>query len=525
MKNPTVTLCPADDCGGIFADALNKLAAIDGAKKLVLSPGVYRFDKKSAIQKYLPVSNTISQSEQQTKHIGLLLENIDDLTIEGNGARLLMNGDMSAVVLKNCRNISLLDLVVDYLRPRISEMTVIKVDGMTAEFKIHADSPWLIEDGRFYWVNADGIMEKGLSGLVVQCAAPGNTSNLRSAFNPVNEAVSVEVTGENILRFTYESAVELKLGEVWQFRDPSRRENGIVIDNCENITLEGLSLGFTPGLGIVAQMSRDLTIRHHRHAPLPGSGRVCAAHADCIQISSCYGNVEIADGFFSGSQDDPINVHGTYLGVEKVDGNSVVVRFCQQETWGWLPFKVGDEVCFVRRKDILQTTVCVVKEAVMLDPFHVKLLLDKEFAPDDDVEYVLENLSANPDVYIHDCIFECYPTRGVLLTSSGKCRICNNEFRQTAARPAVFISADVNSWYESGAVRDVEISGNLFRFCQAASVEVFPKCPQPGSVAIHRNIRVFDNSFDDCAVPRLAYLSVDDLQSDIPTEFIKNLAE
>ena len=525
MKSKSVHLVPGRACGRIFCDALAGLALVPGEKELILAPGEYVFDKAEATEKYLPVSNTIGKDEPQIKHIGLLIENIDDLTIDGNCAKLLMNGDMSGIVVKNCRNIQLKNLHLDYIRPRISEMKVLEVSGNTATFFTHADSPWQLDDnGRLCWVNADGIVESFESRQVVQCAAPDNSSNLRQLFNPVRDAVKTDVIDSRTVKFSYSEPPPMEVGQVWQFRDPSRRENGIVIANSENITLDGMELNFTPGLGVVAQMSRNISILHHRHAPAAGSGRVCAAHADCIQISSCYGRVEIADSFFSGSQDDPINIHGTYLGVEKVSGSEIELRFCQPETWGWMPFSPGDEVCLARKESFQREDFFCVKKCVTLDGDRVVLELDREIDGTlNCAEYVLENMSAYPDVELHNCIFECYPTRGLLLTSGGKCRVYRNEFRQTAARPAIYIAGDANSWFESGGVRDVKIFDNLFRFCPAAAVEINPAIRKFGSSAVHRNIEIVNNRFENCSPARLRYISADDLRSDIPGEFIQQI--
>lgn len=524
MKSKSLHLSPSGaSCGKIFRDALAELAAFPGKKELILAPGEYIFEKAEATEKYLPVSNTVSQSAPQFKHIGLLLENVNGLTIEGNGAKLLMKGDMSGIVVKNCRNIELKNLILDYTRPRISEMKVLEVSGNTATFQPHADSPWILDEkGRFCWVNADGIIETFESRQVVQCAAPDNSSNLRQLFNPVRDAVKVEVLSASQVKFTYNDPPPVKIGQVWQFRDPTRRENGVVIADSENILLEKMELNFTPGLGIVAQMSKDIAILRHRHAPAAKSGRVCAAHADCIQISSCYGKVEIAESFFSGSQDDPINIHGTYLGVEKISGKEITLRFCQEETWGWMAFKPGDEICLVRKDDFQRENSARVEKCLKVEKDLVQLELDRELDKEINcAEYVLENMSAYPDVELHDCIFECYPTRGLLLTSAGKCRVYRNEFRQTAARPAIYISGDVNSWYESGGVRDVKIFDNLFRFCPAAAVEIDPKIRKPGKNAVHRNIEIVNNRFENCSPCRLTYIGTEGLKTDIPEEFIE----
>jgi len=518
MGKALITLAPGSDCAPLFYEALRILGESDGPKVLQLAPGKYVFRKENAAEVYFPVSNTILRSEPQIKHVGIFASRIDDLAIEGNGAELLFDGDMSAIILDHCNRVRLEDITVNYLHPRVSEMRVLQCDETSALFSIHPSSRWTTdEDGRFCWLNADGMPETTQRPQVVQVASPGNASNLRTIFNPIRQAASFEILSDDSVRFHYLEPHPLNAGETWQFRDPSRRENGIVIANCHAVALDGLQLGFTPGLGVVCQMTKDIIIRNHRHAPLPGSGRVCAALADCIQVSSCYGTVEIADSYFSGAQDDPINIHGTYLAIEKTSGNKVWLRFCQSETWGWLPFLPGDEVCPVRRKDFKRGHSYHVVDARLIDAVHVVLTLDERVCDvDAPAQFVMENMSAYPDAYIHDCVFECYPTRGILLTSAGKCRICNNEIRQTAGRPAIHISGDANSWYESGGVRDVEITGNRFRYSTYTAINIEPELNAEPEEPVHTNIRIHDNTFEECSGPYLRYHSTAGLQTDIP---------
>ena len=118
MKKHVLHLNPPEGSAcAEFAGVLKHFAGIRGKKFLTLEKGVYSFCKDDSVEMVLPVSNTVDREDSQRKHIGLVLENIDDLTVEGNGAKLLMCGDMSAIVIKNCRNVHLKDLTVDYRRP------------------------------------------------------------------------------------------------------------------------------------------------------------------------------------------------------------------------------------------------------------------------------------------------------------------------------------------------------------------------------------------------------------------------
>lgn len=128
--------------------------------------------------------------------------------------------------------------------------------------------------------------------------------------------------------------------------------------------------------------------------------------------------------------------------------------------------------------------------------------IDAKFAAQNNV--VVENISYCPDVEIQNCEFKAIPTRGILCTSSGKVRIHNNTFTNTAMAH-IFISNDASDWYESGPVRDVEIYENTFNL-QATKQYEQRNCPgvlvQPITLGrkitlpIHKNISIHDNTFD-----------------------------
>jgi hypothetical protein len=60
---------------------------------------------------------------------------------------------------------------------------------------------------------------------------------------------------------------------------------------------------------------------------------------------------------------------------------------------------------------------------------------------------------------------------------------------------AIQVDADTRSWFESGAVRDMTIRGNRFIRCGEPVIHINPRNSVPNS-AVHRNIRIVDNTFD-----------------------------
>ena len=83
-------------------------------------------------------------------------------------------------------------------------------------------------------------------------------------------------------------------------------------------------------------------------------------------------------------------------------------------------------------------------------------------------EYVCENVTYTPEVYIGSCSFSLIPTRGILCTTRKKTVIEKNIF-DGMTMASIYISNDCNDWYESGPVRDMTIRDNDFYITDAVT--------------------------------------------------------
>jgi hypothetical protein len=81
-----------------IALALKKAADCKGRPVTVkFSPGIYQLDRAKSSQVLYYISNTTSELDDPdpTKHIGLYLNTLKNVTIDGCGSTLLMNGEMT----------------------------------------------------------------------------------------------------------------------------------------------------------------------------------------------------------------------------------------------------------------------------------------------------------------------------------------------------------------------------------------------------------------------------------------------
>ena len=166
--------------------------------------------------------------------------------------------------------------------------------------------------------------------------------------------------------------------------------HGLVFRDCRFYAL--------PGMGIVSQFTENLTFQHVQVVPRPGTLRTCPAWADCFHFSGCKGKVLIDSCTFSGTQDDPINVHGTYLRlVQTEDHNRVLVRFMHPQTYGFAAFQPGHSVEFVSSASLRAYAASkVVRVERRSDTDWVLTLNDN--VPDFKQGDVLDNVTWYPDL-------------------------------------------------------------------------------------------------------------------------------
>lgn len=491
-------VAPVDgDATTAFQATLNRArstASNDTAVIRLQAGAVYDISRKAATEALYHISNTTSVDENPmpVKHIGLLLKDMHNVVIDGRGATLMTHGEMTPWAIDRCRNVTVKDLTVDAADPSVPEMTIVDVDSMSFIAKAHDRSKYQLRGGKLFWQGEGWEFTDGIA----QIYDPA-TKSTRRCSSPLVRAKHIEEVGPGLLKFSFDSKPQAIIGQTYQMRHSLRTEVAGFISESENITLSNLQLRFMGNFGIVAQTSKDITYRNVECAPDPESGRTCAGFADFFQVSGCKGMVEIADCRFDGSQDDPINVHGTHLKVvEWSDGKNLTVRYMHPQTFGFQSFFEGDTVEVVNPRTLLPVATAIVEKATIIDDYNIALQLDRKLPADAMAvaEAVVENISYTPAVRITGCRFNATPTRGILITTRRPVTISDNVFVRTPMA-SILVADDARSWYESGPVHDLTICDNVFIECALPVIEIAPEIAEYAG-DVHSNITITRNKFD-----------------------------
>ncbi|MFE5036497.1 right-handed parallel beta-helix repeat-containing protein [Streptomyces sp. NPDC056683] len=499
--------------------ALRHARSVDRPVRIVFSKGTYQLYPERAETRELYVSNTVGADQRyRDKKIGLLIEDMHDVTVDGGGAELVYHGLQTAFASIRSTNVTFTDFSFDYAAPEVVDATVAATgvtDGHAYRvLSIPAGSPyrvngthvtWLGETspatGQPYWSGVDGLQYTQIHDPVAQRTWRGD--------NPLfNDVASVTDLGRRRIRIDYTTAARpADAGLVYQMRNIERTEPGAFIWQSKNVTLRSMNAYYLQSFGVVGQFSENISIDRVNFAPDPASGRSTASFADFVQMSGVKGKVSITRSVFDGPQDDPINIHGTYLEVVGKPGpDTVTVAYEHPQTAGFPQFAPGDEVEFTDKRTMTPLTDTHAVVTSVDGPSgtdHDKSLttmtvtLDRPVPEGTEINgTVVENITATPSVVISHNVFRDVPTRGVLVTTRKPVLITGNRF-DGMSMASIYVSADAYQWYESGPVTDLTIRGNTFTrptgpviFVEPTNQVVDPAHP------VHHNIKVEQNAFD-----------------------------
>ena len=514
------------DSGKDNAEAIVKAVAAakrasDAGESVTISFPKGRYDiypdKIKARELY--ISNTVGTDQSnKMKKIGILLEDMKNVTVEGNDSLFMFHGKMTTFAAINCQNVTFQNFEVDFQTPTVVDVTVEKTEGNTAtvyvpecyNYEIKGTSVnWVSDKSPYtnqpYWTTTNNMVYTQRFDTKTGLTWRGNTTS-----NPLFQNVkSIEDMGNNRLKFTYNSGLnsELKPGLCYQMRPTVRDHAGTFFWKSKNVVLKHLDISFLHGFGMVGQHSDTLTLDDvDFEAPLE-SGRTTAGYADFVQMSGCKGKIDISNCIFSNPHDDPINVHGTFNQVVEVINNKTFkVRFMHNETAGFPNFFVGDTVEFTKMSTLLPVENSTAKVVKVDGPdgeggkgssnslTDIIITLDKEIPGIQANQHAIENITYTPEVHIHDNVFKETPTRGILVTTRQPVLIENNTF-DGMGMSSIFISNDAQNWRESGRTENVTIKNNVFTRGKDNAIFVEPTNPSGSAQAIHKNMTIEGNTF------------------------------
>ncbi len=517
-----------DNASPLMAKALEQIAASHTGSDtitIVLPKGRYDFYPEGAAQKEYFISN---HDQDNPKLVGLPFENMKNIVFDGQGSELIFHGRMLPVSLINSENCTLKNFSIDFENPQITQAKVLENDTV-ANVITYELAPWVT-----YKVTDSILVSygEGWEQNPFYCIA-FEPDTRRLVFNtsdvPVKTKGVVKVASRQIRAENWHNP-KLLPGTIMAMRTWTRPAPGIFMSYDTNTTLENIQVHYAEGMGLLAQMSENITLDKFSVC-LRGDNdpRYFTTQADATHFSGCKGKIISVGGLYEGMMDDAINVHGTYLKVQKrVDDKTLLGEYMHGQSYGFEWGFPGDAVQFIDSKtmEIIgdQNKVVSIK-AVDKPSAHgakqFEIVFEKAIDPaiSEVGTFGIENLEWTPEVYFADNTIRNNRARGSLFSTPKKTVVEKNIFDHTSGT-AILLCGDCNGWFETGACHDVLIRDNkfinsltnMFQFTNAV-ISIYPEIPdlKDQKKYFHSGIVIENNEFETFDAPILYAKSVDGL--------------
>ena len=509
--------------------AIDKIRKEANGQPFVLSfeKGHYHFYPEGSFVRQYFISN---HDQTESKRVGIALEGLKGVALEGNGSTFIFHGIMLPVSVVGASHCTLQNFSIDFENPQIAQLKILDRDdkkGTTFQ-----TAPWVksrISEhgtlevfGHEWSVRPEvGIaFEEKTRHVVYRTSDIGvNTSGLKRL-------------DENVYQAPNWNDLRLPVGTVVAARDYGRPAPGIFVSHSLNTNLTNIKVHYAYGMGLLAQMSENIRLDGFSVC-LKGTddSRYFTTQADATHFSGCKGLVSSVNGLYEGMMDDAINVHGTYLKiVKKLDDTTYIGRYMHPQAWGFDWGFKGDSVQFVKSNTMeivdgvysIQSIVPFDKPTVAgAKEFKIKFSTPVQGVDLSTASYGIENLTWTPEVYFANNVIRNNRARGSLFSTPRKTIVERNTFDHTSGT-AILLCGDCNGWYETGACRDVLIRNNkfvnaltnMFQFTNAV-ISIYPEIPDLKNQVKYFHggkkgaITIVDNEFEMFDSPVLYAKSVD----------------
>lgn len=516
----------------VLQKALAKIKAEykEGEKVILRFPeGRYEFHEKGAAVREYYISN---HDQTNPKKVGIALEDMKNLTLDGQGSEFVFHGRMLPVSLLRSENCLLKNFSIDFENPHIAQVKIVENDPQDGI--VFEPAPWVD-----YRIAKDSIFEAYGEGWTMRhswgIAFDGDTKHL--VYNTSDIGCPTKGASEVAPRRIHAPGwkdARLVPGTVVAMRGWGRPTPGIFLSHDVNTTIENVKVHYAEGMGLLTQLCENITLEKFGVC-LKGDAdpRYFTTQADATHFSGCKGKIVSCNGLYEGMMDDAINVHGTYLKVVKrVDDRTLVGRYMHGQSWGFEWGCPGDEVQFIRSNTM--ELVGKQNKIISIRPYDKEQTEGaREFLitfqePVDQVineqsGFGIENLTWTPEVLFSGNVIRNNRARGSLFSTPRKTIVENNLFDHTSGA-AILLCGDCNGWFETGACRHVIIRKNrfvnaltnLFQFTNAV-ISIYPEIPdlkgqqQYFHGGPEGGIVIEDNEFETFDAPILYAKSVDGL--------------
>lgn len=439
-----------------------------------------------------------------------VLRNLKNVTIDLNGARIILHGRIMAFATLDCENITFRNFSIDYDRPFYTQGTVIEAEKNSAVIKIPELFAYRIE-GHDFIACSDTWEHRLIKGdMLFRCfdsktKRPSKNSSLILGLIgdeiyprpnppcPIHHIKAEDLGDRKVRLFNLPEYFQPCVGEILAMTHEDRRKPSFLLERCKDTTIEHVRLMHTPSYGLMAKLCHNITLNDYSmYVDDEISERIVTVNADSFHTIHSTGRIKVENCRFENMLDDAINVHGNYLICSrKPDAQTLIVQNRTAALHGMQFMLPNDK--FVIYKGSTQEIKCfgTVKAAEYLPGQYrdMQLTLNEPIACDIEHGDCLEVLRM-PEIEVRNCHIKCM--NGFRISSGKKVLIEDCTF-ETAGFSIAF-TGDMDYWYENTGVKDVTIQNCKFNDCGIPLMTDCGFTPTEKAPFYHENIRFINNT-------------------------------
>lgn len=242
----------------VLQKALAKIKAEykEGEKVILRFPeGRYEFHEKGAAVREYYISN---HDQTNPKKVGIALEDMKNLTLDGQGSEFVFHGRMLPVSLLRSENCLLKNFSIDFENPHIAQVKIVENDPQDGI--VFEPAPWVD-----YRIAKDSIFEAYGEGWTMRhswgIAFDGDTKHL--VYNTSDIGCPTKGASEVAPRRIHAPGrkdARLVPGTVVAMRGWGRPTPGIFLSHDVNTTIENVKVHYAEGMGLLAQLCENITL-------------------------------------------------------------------------------------------------------------------------------------------------------------------------------------------------------------------------------------------------------------------------
>jgi hypothetical protein len=461
-----------------------------------------------------------------------------DIGIDGGGCTLVQTAWQSVFEIRDCRNVVISNLALDYDPVPFTQGTVTALDATGKTIDVNVDKGYPCDAGFAARLARGGfqVMDRDAESFAIggrYAMHPVAAQALPDGILRVEMAWSANELGPGQKRLAIGDVVTLlAFGPV-----------AVVVRQSEGVSFSQCSLHAAPRFGMVFLGGGGGTVLD-RVQLVPGPPpvgadrpRLCCTNADGTHFNSVVRGPTITDCVYRLTADDPVNVHGFYCYVVDRVGPRTFLLSPRND----LGLEAGDTI------DVFDRETCAGKGGAVV--------LDKKVRPSTGLQQAIEQvwtrrspttvkqlvyevtLDRDLDLSVGDAVSSRTRTGagivvrgssfhggGRVMVKAPNARIENNSFSRTNAA-AIHVGSDIGYWSESRFAENVTIRSNTFRGCGMAAnhffadsevfATIYVGCTHPLNAAgllrtyDNRNILIEGNRIEDSYAAGLEITNAD----------------